>query len=232
MQHSIDPKITGMKDASGQARIVRTKFSNPQHYDEYITYLVSLVKDNFLSLGKPLNFSPQLEYMELYPQAKLTDFVDFNDSLSTGRYLVSPTAQRVLSQFDLPTYAFYPVNLYQNNKLIEGYQLLYYTFAFEFEQVVDISKSKFYLQRTFRGTKVPIEIKNYFDYISKLKQNPLHINSENIFFNNQFKFLDFFSIQYLSIDIYVSQRLKEAIEAAGLTGLEFKEAVNPSFEFE
>lgn len=174
------------------------------------------------------DYIPNLDGMMLAGSAKLTDF------LSSGfghGYIMSDKAKKVLEQFHLCSHLFYPLGLYKRKVKFDYFLLNYisnYSYFVDYEKtsfkeydiISEQSSSSFFVNSKEEYLERRRNIKNK-------KGISWGIWGDRIVMNKDFDpELDFFVICMLDTNVYVSKRLKDAIEAAGLTGWEFNPAAN------
>lgn len=174
------------------------------------------------------DYVPDLDGMMLAGSAKLTDFLS---SAFTRMFIMSEKAKSVLEQYHLPLHQFYPLGLYKR-KIKHDYFLFKY--VSNYSDFVDYERTSFkeeYLIRRYDSMPFFIKSKEeYWERRQKIKAEKgdfWTISGDKIVMNKDFDHeLDFFEICILDSNTYVSERLKNAIEAAGLTGWEFTPATN------
>jgi hypothetical protein len=100
---TFDPKIVGVKDGAGQARLVRNEFTESYTYDYFQKYVDGggepywTIYDSFPD--RQLN----LGLIELRTKAKRTDFISFHPNANAnGEFLLSSKAADVLRKANLP----------------------------------------------------------------------------------------------------------------------------------
>jgi len=147
-------------------------------------------------------------------------------------FILNNNLLNLLKKFNLPLYKTYTLNLTKNGHKIED-DYMYFVIYEECIKYIDFNKSNFYLFYHFKKDKnrdIAInsenELKDVF-FKSVLNSYPYKtICAKKIVLPKQFV-CDVFRIDYLTNDgYYVSERLKEAIEKEGFTGLIFEEADN------
>ena len=164
------------------------------------------------------------------PSSSIYDYHSWNGKSPRGGWLkpISKQFKELLEQFNLGEYRFYDANVLFKNQNHKYFvlQILYdfYTLFLDFE------KTKFNNLDSSRKLEMPkLEIKQFksiSDVVDYSKENwDWGYNYERIVMKPEFKKVDFVTI-YLLGDI-VSERLKNAIEEAGLKGMEFKELPIP-----
>lgn len=193
--------------------------------------------DSLLSLYKYRDsfpdYVPNLDGVMLAGYAKLTDFL--SNGFSHSLRIISPRAKSVLEQYHLCPHRFYPLGLYKR-KVRHDYFL--FKFVSNYSDFVDYERTSFRERDITSGYKSdPFFIKSREDFWERREKIKTErgiswgIWGDRIVMNESFdRELDFFVISILDANTYVSERLKNAIESAGLTGWEFSPAVNLTVE--
>ena len=202
----------------------------PQAYD-FIKGYNEEAPDSLLSLydywDSFPNYIPNLDGVKLAGCAKLTDFV--SDGFGSRMQIVSPKAKLTLEQFNLCAHKFYPLGLYKR-KIKHEYFLF-----FDGEscaKYVDYKKTSFrtlnYADDSYSEEFYIQSEKEYWEKRNKLEQDDIfgNIIGKQIVMSRNFPKYDFFNICFLDGNTYVSERLKKAIEKAGLTGWVFNPATH------
>lgn len=202
----------------------------PQAYD-FIKGYNEEAPDSLLSLydywDSFPNYIPNLDGVKLAGCAKLTDFV--SDGFGSRMQIVSPKAKLTLEQFNLCAHKFYPLGLYKRKIKYE------YFLFFDGEscaKYVDYKKTSFrtlnYADDSYSEEFYIQSEKEYWEKRNKLEQDDIfgNIIGKQIVMSRNFPKYDFFNICFLDGNTYVSERLKETIEHAGLTGWVFNPATH------
>lgn len=168
------------------------------------------------------NFQPFL----LHFNAKLTDYI--SNERGAGFFIFNNNFIEFLSEFMIQKkYSFYPIELtYHNDKsdLIQGqYSALVIWKSDKHYNSINFVKSDFYVR--YKLDKTPTKIDNVENLISLqevIKENPASksIGATRIVLRKSFKY-DMFRLGIFG-GLYISERLKNAIEQKGYTGMEFK----------
>lgn len=175
------------------------------------------------------DYVPNLDGVMLASYAKLTDFV--SNGFSRRLRILSHTAKAVLEQYNLCPHQFYPLGLYKR-KIKYDYYLL--NFVSNYSDFVDYERTTFQeydITSGYKSCSFLVHSKEKFwekrTRIEIDKGISWGVWGDRIVMNKEFdRELDFFVISILDGNIYVSERLKNAIETAGLTGWEFTPATN------
>lgn len=175
------------------------------------------------------DYVPNLDGVMLAGYAKLTDFI--SNGFSNRLRIMSPRAKAVLGQYNLCSHQFYPLGLYKR-KIKHDYFLFH--IVSDYSDFVDYERTSFQEYDLISGYKSEsffVHSKAEFwekrEAIKTEKDISWGIWGDRIVMNKDFNHeLDFFVISILDANTYVSERLKNAIETAGLTGWEFTPATN------
>lgn len=175
------------------------------------------------------NYTPELDGIMLAGSAKLTDFV--SNGFSFELFIISKRVKKVLEKFHLCPHQFYPLGLYKR-KVKYDYYLL--KIASNYIDYVDFPKTTF-IEFNFVGSKVfgDVSVNSKEELYQKREEVKARKGTSQTIWGNRIvmsdlfdKELDFFSITRIDAKLYVSERLKNAIEAEGLTGWIFTPATN------
>lgn len=175
------------------------------------------------------DFIPDLDGIMLSGSAKLTDVV--SNGYCSDFFIVSEKVKRILEQYTLCPHRFYPLGLYKR-KVKYDYFLLHIISVYV--DYVDYNRTSFMDCDIFTNKKDGDVIVTSLDdllqkrdEIKKAKGRSQTVWGERIVMNEHFdKETDFFVISRFDANIYMSERLKNAIEAAGVTGWVFTPATN------
>ena len=161
------------------------------------------------------DYTPDLDGFKLQTGARLTDFVTTGIGLFP---LVTPKCKAVMEQLTLLPHRFYPAGLYKRNIRYDYYFFFYLLWCYP--AFVDYKKTTFY--KKLDPEKKPLAIGTRYDFIKYKRQNP-YIKTDQVVLLKSFnKELDMFDLSPIFLDMVVSERFKNAIEEAGLTGQSFK----------
>ncbi|WP_455614159.1 hypothetical protein [Bacteroides congonensis] len=175
------------------------------------------------------DYVPNLDGVMLAGYAKLTDFI--SNGFSPYLLIMNEKAKGILEQFHLCPHKFYPLGLYKR-KIKNDYFLFHY--HSNYSDFVDYEKTSFQeydIISKYKSDSFFVHSKKEFwekrNAIEAEKGTSWGIWGDRIVMNQEFdRELDFFCITILDANNYVSERLKNAIETAGLTGWEFTPATN------
>ncbi len=217
-----DPKIIGVNNGVHQGEIKWRKFANNKAQKIIMEYF-SLEKYR-KNIEEIESFNFEIQYVEAYRSAKLTDFFRFTPRLWGIEFFVTNEVKELFSQFNLPMHAYIPVNIYHKQKLY-NYSALYIPYSYRLDSI-DFENSIFFKGNEILGKKY-FKFKDEEDWSkNKISQ------AEKLFFNENFdKSLDLFISSFGGGGYYVSERLKKAIEEHSLTGVRLLEPKDPEIYF-
>ncbi|MDR1545038.1 MAG: hypothetical protein LBS50_11685, partial [Prevotellaceae bacterium] len=177
------------------------------------------------------DFTPDLSGFKLVRGAKLTDFL--SGGQISNSLTISPKVKFVFEQFNLCPHRFYNMTILYK-KEPQNYFMFHY--LSNFSDFVDYKKSTFVEDFLLNGTGENVEVNSkeeLFIRKEEVKQKYgkiiYSVTGKSIVMNKEFSNmqLDFFEILIADNNgAYVSERLKNAIEGNGLTGVEFTPATH------
>jgi hypothetical protein len=212
-----EPNAIGVKDGMAQVVIRPEEFANLATYQE--------LEHFFHTYWQRVDHTPPnpfvIEYAKLRPKAKLTDFLDFSPFLMACPFMLSGQAKAVFAQHCIPPSYLFDVFIYDKAGFVTSDYSLFYCPLVGYE-AVDFAKSRFRINRTlpfapdWENLTFPDQktYKQFVDTSNKFLEVELLVMNET--FNSG---LDLF---YCRLGrMFMSERLKSAVEEAGLTGLLF-----------
>ncbi len=166
---------------------------------------------------------PQLDYLIMAKRAKLTDVLSVG-FISARGYLVSERLKQLLEGFNLMPHRFYPGKVEYKGTLFNYYFLHLVCDSY---RLIDFEKTKFYITTSGVKTNDNLIIKYEEDLKKMRKEMPMSksIKAEKLYFSTFFENqpLDLFYFIGLHPDIFISEKLKTALEVMDITGLNIKE---------
>ena len=202
-----EPEILGIKDGLSQAVVDEQGFSDKGNY--------KIFKDNFACLTPiadteilRLHFS--LECVKMKQKAKLTDFLWFSPMSYS---LISPKAEKVMSEFKLDAHKYFDATV-NENEVRHKYKFMHMT-RFELMNI-NFVNSEFVTGNKYDGYK-KVDAKSIED-LDNLKD---FYYTRKIVFRNMERTFDMFKTRLLPQSI-ISQRLCDAFIDQGITGMKFK----------
>jgi len=218
---SPEPSIIGVQNGVCQGNIIWKKFSKKESQREILDYfsLKKFIENN----SEITSIDFEIEFVDAYKVAKMTDFFVFSPALYGISFFVSQKVVDILISFKLPLCAFIPVIIYHRD--IKHRYYAFYLPSHYRERVVDFKKSIFFKKLDFHKRQ-EIHFRDIDEYLADRL-----VYAEKIYFNETFdKSLDLFALVWGS-GYYISESLKIAIESEGLTGIVILEPKEPELIF-
>lgn len=218
INESLNPQIIG-KDFPQVHNFIKT-------YNPDAEYALLSLYDYFDEFP---DYIPNLDGFKLTGSAKLTDFV--SSAFCPNLFIVSERAKHLLETYNLGSHRFYSLGLYKRN-VKHNYYMLHIIINPDYTENVNYSQSVFkecseYSIDENWGYHSISSRADFFAKREELKMVGKNLWSEKMVMEPSFDdSLDLFMIVYFNNDNFISERLKNAIEAEGLTGWEFKTAIN------
>ncbi|ACU07355.1 hypothetical protein FIC_00903 [Flavobacteriaceae bacterium 3519-10] len=221
LSKEVEPKIVGVKDGGGQLGVdSRLDTIYNDWYNNIFFKLPREDKHNAwkLKLKHETYALKPLEGLVFKKGAKKTDYV--GEGL-LGLY-VNEKLKTILESSHLPNHRFIktPFIEEKTGKIIDEY----WRFVHDLEtgeDTIDFEKSEFnfkYHKRNF-GEDFYREVNSYEDYMNVFYETGTAPSVSKLVLNENFdKELDFFKFQFLSSNMYVSERLLNKMQEAGITG--------------
>tara|TARA_R110001583_G_scaffold60219_10_gene179040 strand:- start:938 stop:1618 length:681 start_codon:yes stop_codon:yes gene_type:complete len=210
LTHSIDRKIIGVFPQSEEC-------------------FVGDIQKDFIPWEGPIDFDFKLPEPILEKKSKQTSYVRVV-AISVRFLVVDNEFLNFLKNYNIGNYQKWKIKTWQNEELIKKYNLFILNDTKQSEYI-DFEKSDFLIGKLGdwkdRSTRRPISIKNYDEYIykkEKLGKESLMLLHDKVTLDLKGVNVDMFRIVNAPLGgYYVSERLKNAIEENGFTGMEFKE---------
>jgi hypothetical protein len=218
---SSNPQIIGVKNGVYQGEIIWKNFSNKNCEKEIISYFIKKM-NNSLDVIEQINF--EIEYVEAYKSAKMTDFFRFTPALYGIVFFVSERVVEIFNNHRLPIHRYIPVNIY-HKQIHYKYWALYIP-QFYSGEVIAFDKSIFN-----KGSLLNKELISFNDY-SEYKRAG-YVLIEKLVFNKELdESLDIFLSSFLGHRYFVSEKLKIALEEIEVSGVNIGVSVHPKIDFE
>jgi hypothetical protein len=175
---------------------------------------------------KQIDFEPFTAKAIMVKKAKLTDYMYISIMGFSLKPLVSGKLKAILEITDNQGLQFhYSPVIYQDNEVADYWVLNPYVFDMA---AIDFEKADVYLmEKTFRKVK-KLAVKNHEDFIKEKgliieKGYPFSIYIENVYILDRIT-NDFLVIENVEggINYLASEKLKQHLEAEGITGIEFQ----------
>lgn len=170
------------------------------------------------------NYIPKLNF-ELNKTSKLTDVLS-NASISANGFLINDKVKKIFENFNLMSHQYYEANIIiPKSGEVQNYFWLHLCQT-ELAKQLDYKRTVFYeTEWTFRKEIIDIESYEHYERLKEQDHEAkFGIELDEIFLSNMFnKNLDMFTFLPFSENIYISNRLKEALENDHVTGFNFDE---------
>lgn len=216
-----NPKIIGVENGIAQAEIIGSKFETKGLYEKISGFFQGAdywSRESFIP-----DFQVKLEYVKLYKKAILTDFLSFSPHLMACPFMINKKVIDIFSRFEIQKHFLYSMKLYDSTKCIDSYSLFYCPLLGY--DVVDFKESEFVRKIGILDIK-DIDISSFEDFKTKMEEHSL-LEAKKLVLNEKFnKKLDFFKVRVLG-GMYISERLKKALEEARIKGINILEAKDP-----
>jgi hypothetical protein len=166
-----------------------------------------------------IDFNIIFPKFDLENKAKLTDRVS-TGSLTGDYFIVSERLLDLLEGFKMDEYQYFPIDI-NTPSISVRYMIIYFPFPRD-NNFINWEESIFDRELP-TGDKIHERFANAQKYLlakdgHQLKDNNLIINYEEI------SSVDIFRFKWYKLGFYVSERLKNAIDHNGITGVRFEEA--------
>lgn len=180
--------------------------------------------------NEKIDFDPYLLDIELFANAKLNDLIMEGGPVS-GNLIMSGKLKAILEKYRETGLQFFNINIIKRNEFFTDYWLLnMYEFNhdyidFERSLIIYEKHSKDY-KTTYNIDKVYLQFKNFDEF--KIKFNSAIEKNETIYIEKlilkeELITEDFFMLKHVfGGNRFVSEKLKQEIEQAGCTGIEFQ----------
>lgn len=218
MQHSLDKKVKGhypqVKDVIYHCNV----WDNPLFVDRF----------HF----EKINVIPIVANPILHPKSKFTDIIDTNSAIgfSFGKILISGKLKSILEKNKKNGLQFFQCSVFKDGVEYSDYWLLN---VFEFNhEYIDFKKSTISYEKqsddynvSYKIEKLYLDLSSlsqFMEYVEIAKPKAEMVGIEKLFLNDNVSD-DFFMLRYVFGGMhFVSEKLKQEIEDAGCTGIEFQ----------
>ena len=180
---------------------------------------------SYLNLSCPeyLNTMPYLHDFTFDPQAKKTDFL--NGQIGLNNWFISPKFLEVLQNFSLPEHQVFEAFIDYKGKTYPYYAIHFYQNQLN---AIDVEKSTFYWFQVDKGALYRLDIHSTEALMeARLGNTNTHkVVSQKLYFKED----QAHDVVWQIIDVgrlLATERLKNAIEAANLTGVRFEALPQP-----
>ena len=217
LKTDVDPIVVGVTHGAGQ-------FTGSKNYSELNVWTNEVMlqsKNNYRVWAEHILYAPKPHYgLLLEKKAKKTDYI--GDNNMRGFY-VNEKLKSILESCHLPNHRFIPTTIIEEKTGNENNE--YYRFVYDMEtgeHTVNFAKCEYDLKRHKQnfGSDFEIAINNYEDYMQVFYDTGSAVKVSKLVLNKKFdNELDLFGCQFLTLETsYISERLKQKIEAANITG--------------
>ena len=208
IEPSLDEKVTGIDDVQASSAIYPINIWDPIYINQWGHTLIP----DYVVLPIP----------KIKTKAKLTDLMSVYFTGSSYRLTISSRLKEILEKNGHGNIQFIPITIYYKKKYLSDYWLTN-ILSFDNEKVINYSQSLIF-ECHFTTEINMITIKDYKDF----KQNEIKLEWPNNLFIEKVVFKsnveqDFCTVERVSggAGYFVSEKLKQEIESAGCTGIEF-----------
>lgn len=214
-----DPSVIGVDNFDVQAHIDRSTFKNKKNFD----YLVKCLGSNYFweNSVEAKKLELNVENVCLAYKAIATDFMRFSPGLMNTYFLVSEKIKKTVAGFKNQDVVFFDTVIYLDSEILQ-YSLMYVESLSK--DNIDYKASIFTTGDEFTGESV-VKIDSYEDEL-KLKKTDYEISPKVIKLrDNSHSNKDIFKF---GARVFISHRLKSAIEEKGSSGVTFLPAYGES----
>jgi hypothetical protein len=224
LRRQSDPKELGVKNGIKQAEILKKGYSDPEKYN----YLIEVLGTNSYwhikdSVDK---LDIELQYVELLPGSKLTDFLQFGPALINCPFLISNSVSSVFSRHNIGNCTLFSSVVTDK---VHEYPYFLCHFSRMPDNIIDFSRSLYFTGNIISGKQMhnfsSVEEKNNF-----LKEN-INLKAEVIYLSESFDAsLDLFVMS--DSEIVVSEKLKDdLIRSKCYSGVKFLPAFGTDLQW-
>ena len=190
--------------------------------------IIGDVQQDFIPWEGKIDFDFKLPEPILEKKAKQTSYIVV---VAISKFLViDDEFLSFLRLFNIGNYQEWKINTWQNKQLIDKYNLFLINNTKQ-DKYIDFSKSEFYSKKLGdwdnSSAQQPVSVNDYDEYVSekeRLRKDKLMLLEKKVYLDLSKATEDMFRIVNAPPGGYfVSERLKNAIEESGFTGMEFIE---------
>lgn len=179
--------------------------------------------------NEKIDFIPHLLDIELFENSKIADLIESGGQVST-KLILSDKLKSIIEKHRKTGMQFFNINILHKKNIYNNYWVLnMYEFNLEFidfkKCIIIYRKKDDDFEVTFSAKNIQIsvnDIKEFNVFIEKAKEKLETITIEKLVLKNVNE--NFFMLKHINggIGYYVSEYLKQEIEDAGCTGIEFQ----------
>ncbi len=187
------------------------------------------IQQDFIPWQGKINFEFNLPKPILEKKSKQTSYINVI-AIPSFFIVINDELLNLLKTFNIGKYQNWKIKTWQNNQLIEKYNLFLLNDTKQAEYI-DYKKSSFYSKKLGdwdnSSIQKPVFVENYDEYVSEkelLRKDKLMLLHRKVTLNLSKATEDMFRIVNAPLGGYfVSEKLKNVIEENGFTGMEFTE---------
>ncbi len=198
---AFDPSAVGVYPQVGERWPWATDRSGPDSY-------------TMTPLKGHITFNIIFPHFVLEDGAKLTDWVSATN-INRNYWMVSTRLMELLKKYHLDEYQYFPAPVHTPTGIV-GYHLIYFPWPRQ-DDFIDWEKSLF--KEDNQGISVELKFPESRKYLMENNDNTKM--KEAVIFPDKIT-MDVFRFTNYRSGFYVSERLKNAMEAAGMTGIVYE----------
>lgn len=218
IKHSLQKKDFGNSYPQSQDSINNTDvllWEEPRHINNWF--------------GKKINFEPILSYPILNKKARVTDLI--NSVIYSSSLVISSKLKSILEKYTEEGVQYFKNTILHNDKEYTDYWLLHpYQFNHEYidfqNSIIDYKKKADDYKVSYKTNLILLSvntISEFEEYLEMARKKLEVITIQKLFLKEDIINKDFFVLRYAFGGMFfVSEKLKQEIENAGCTGIEFK----------
>lgn len=194
------------------------KMNSGYNYDLFnSTYAISEYRRRIVP------FEPNLETIIVHERAKMTDMLSVA-MLMGGGFVINERLKILFSNFNLCECQYFKCKLEHKKKIFDNYYYMH--LISDFRKEVDFSQSVFYLPLKGYGEEKEMIFEGYKDYERFLCEfsHSNYLKSKKLTMKSSLRELDMFVIGDFNKLIHISQKLRDKLVEAKITGLEINES--------
>ena len=214
IRHSLDRKVLGHDSQVKEVKHNCNVWDEPKFIDR-----IRFTK---------VDFTPIVSNPVLYAKSKRTDLIKWVGVGFGLKLLISGKLKMILEQYGKQVFQRFQCSVFHKGIEYKDYWIMN---AFEVNnEFIDYSKSDVFLIKQPRRKVRELNVENYSDFQREMKQvkemgYPFNVSIKRFSLSENIE-KDFFLLRRIEggVGYFVSERLKQEIEQAGCTGIEFQPA--------
>lgn len=215
LEYNVEPKIIGVRNGAYQVELDKSRYTN----EEYAKFESTFIKTEFTAQ----KYYPEEDfcfYFKKLKSAKETSFMAFCPFIKHGLYLINSDTLRLMQSFNIQRHKTYRAIIHDTKLNIDNASYSVFYSVLQDYNVIDFRKSIF----TSGGHGNNPLLNHTFTNEIEKKKYPDLTHIKTLALSKEFdKSLNLFQTRYGGI--FVSERLKNALEADKVTGIEFRKRV-------